>query len=116
MRTIVASPEKLRCLFNELCCTESSRLAINVTQIRILMVIAEVNLLVGMNGIRRFFVVTRINILGRRCNRAAPICYRGFAALAAIIYFTSTFFTVPSLILMMLMPFCGEAMCVPSMV
>lgn len=33
MRTIVASPEKLQCLFNELCSTECSKLAINATQI-----------------------------------------------------------------------------------
>ena len=41
IRTIVASPEKLQCLSNEICSSESNRLAINVTHIWILMALAD---------------------------------------------------------------------------
>lgn len=40
MRTIVASPEKLHRLCNELCSSDSNRLAMSVTQICILMALA----------------------------------------------------------------------------
>lgn len=38
--TIVANPEKLQCLFRELCKNESNKFAMSVTYIRILTMIA----------------------------------------------------------------------------